>query len=160
AHHEARQRLEAAFGAMLEKDAWHHPLFFCHNRWDSSEIADSVWRSAATKAVATLHDDGGVFIERYAALTWWRPVWTLDMLVIMKDRGLVLRGFWAYSSSAGVFCRACSPILLSPHNDLRASRQAGRPGYRLRWLTIHRERGHPQQRFGAAGWIVHQCAGQ
>lgn len=89
AHHEARQRLEAAFGAMLEKDAWHHPLFFCHNRWDSSEIADSVWRSAATKAVATLQDDGGVFIERYAALTWWRPVWTLDMLVIMKNRRLL-----------------------------------------------------------------------
>lgn len=89
AHGEARQRLEAAFGGMLEKDAWHHPLFFCHNRWDSPEIADSVWRSDAKKALATLQDDGGVFIERYAGLPWWRPVWTLDMLVILKDKGLL-----------------------------------------------------------------------
>jgi hypothetical protein len=88
-HEESRRRLEAAFSEMLEKDAWHHPLFFCHNRWDSPEIPASLWRCAADKAMATLQQDGGVAIDRYAQLPWWRPVWTLDMLVTLKDKGLL-----------------------------------------------------------------------
>jgi hypothetical protein len=85
---ESRSRLEAAFAKMLQKDAWHHPLYFCHNRWDSPDIPMSLWRSEAGRAVAALQADGGVLIERYAELPWWRPIWTLDMLVIMKTKRL------------------------------------------------------------------------
>ena len=83
------QQLEAAFPAMLERDAWHHPLFVCHNRWDSKDIPDSLWRSEAERVVGILQEDGGVLIEQYATLSWWRPVWTLDMLVTMKQKGLL-----------------------------------------------------------------------
>jgi hypothetical protein len=86
---EASEQLPAAVLAMLEKDAWHHPLFFCHGRWNGPDIPEAVWRSKAERAAATLQDDGGVAIERYATLPWWRPVWTLDMLATMKERGLL-----------------------------------------------------------------------
>jgi hypothetical protein len=83
------ERLEAAVPGMLKEYAWHHPLFFCSNRWDSESTPGSLWRSEAERAVATLQDDGGVFMQRYARLPWWRPVWTLDMLVILKDQSLL-----------------------------------------------------------------------
>jgi len=83
------EKLAAAFPIMLEKEAWHHPLFFCSNRWDSPDIPMPLWQSEAKRALATLQDDGGVLIERYGDLSWWRPVWTLDMLVIMKEKGLL-----------------------------------------------------------------------
>lgn len=83
------ERLEATFPKMLEKEAWHHPLYFCHNRWDSGNISKSLWQSEAERAIATLQVDGGVLIDRYAEFPWWRPVWTLDMLVIMKEKGLL-----------------------------------------------------------------------
>ena len=84
-----RQELEAAFPNMLEQEAWHHPLFFCHSRWDSEEIPRSLWQAKATRAIATLQEDGGVLIERYAQLPWWRPVWTLDMLAVLKSKGML-----------------------------------------------------------------------
>ena len=83
------ERLEAAFPKMLEKEAWHHPLFFCSNRWDSKDIPASLWQSEAERALATLQEDGGVLIERYAQLPWWRPIWTVDMFIIMKNKGLL-----------------------------------------------------------------------
>jgi hypothetical protein len=86
---ESARQLPSAVLAMLEKEAWHHPLFFCHGRWSGPGIPESVWRSEAKRAAATLQDDGGVVIERYAAMPWWRPLWTLDMLMIMKERGLL-----------------------------------------------------------------------
>lgn len=84
-----RQQLEAAVPAMLERDAWLHPLFMCHNRWDSEDIPASLWQSEAGRIAKTLQEDGGVFIEQYAMLSWWRPVWTIEMLVIMKRKGLL-----------------------------------------------------------------------
>jgi len=39
--------------------------------------------------VARLQDDGGVFIKQYADLPWWRPQWTVDLLVKLKKRGLL-----------------------------------------------------------------------
>lgn len=86
---EYRDRLEEAFPKMLEKEAWHCPLFLCHDSWGSEDIPLSVWESEGRKAVATIQDDGGVQIERYAQLPWWRPIWTLNMLVIMKSKGLL-----------------------------------------------------------------------
>jgi len=37
-----RNDLRAAFPAMMEKEAWHHPLFFCHDRWASDTISSSL----------------------------------------------------------------------------------------------------------------------
>ncbi len=83
------EQLETAFPKMLKKEAWHHPLFFCHNRWDSEEIPPSTWQSEAQRVVATLQEDGGILIEQYAQLPWWRPLWTLDMLITLKRKQLI-----------------------------------------------------------------------
>lgn len=90
-HADACRQMEDSFLTMLEKDAWHHPLFFCHNRWDSPDIPESVWQSEARRAIAALQDDGGVAIKKYARLPWWRPVWTLDMFVLLKRKGFLKR---------------------------------------------------------------------
>lgn len=81
--------LDAAFENMLRTDAWHHPLFFCHDRWNYAGISAALWAAEAQRALATLQPDGGVSIEQYADLPWWRPVWTVDMLVALKRAGLL-----------------------------------------------------------------------
>lgn len=81
--------LDVAFVNMLSTDAWHHPLFFCHDRWNYEGISAALWETEAKKAIATLQEDGGVCIERYAQLPWWRPVWTVDMFVALKHAGLL-----------------------------------------------------------------------
>ena len=74
---------------MLDLDAWHHPLFFCQRRWNHAGLPAKLVESEARKAVAALGPDGGAVIERYADLPWWRPVWTLDLLVELRDAGLL-----------------------------------------------------------------------
>ena len=88
-HRDYIEQLDAVFPVMLQKEAWHHPLFFCSDRWSHAGIAVALWESEAQRAVATLQDDGGVLIERYAELPWWRPVWTLDMLTTLKKACLL-----------------------------------------------------------------------
>lgn len=90
-----RAALRALIPDMLGKAAWHCPLFFCHDRWYSDNISDAVWREEAAKAVATLQDDGGVSIMNYAKLPWWRPVWTLEMLVRLQKQDLLPHGVQA-----------------------------------------------------------------
>ena len=86
---EAAEQLAAVVPKMLKTDAWHHPLVLCHNRWQGPDIPEDLWRSEAKRVMEAFQDDGGIFIERYSGLPWWRPVWTLDTLVIMKEKGLL-----------------------------------------------------------------------
>ena len=88
-HRDYLAQLDAAFPKMLEKEAWHHPLFVCQNRWVHEKISDDMWRSEADRAVATIKDDGGIHIEQYGQFPWWRPVWTLDLLVTLKQKHLL-----------------------------------------------------------------------
>ena len=81
-------RLRKALPGMLEREQWHCPLFFCHGRW-SEDVDAETWRQQAEAAVATLQADGGVRIQKYDDLPWWRPVWTLDLLVTLKAKGLL-----------------------------------------------------------------------
>jgi hypothetical protein len=84
-----RAALRVLMPDMLAKAAWHCPLFFCHDRWYSEDIPAATWREEATKAVSTLQEDGGVSIVNYENLSWWRPVWTLEMLVRLQMQGLL-----------------------------------------------------------------------
>ena len=86
---DAITQLKTSLPAMLDKEAWHCPLYFCSDRWYSPDIDKTTWQSEAVKAIATIKDDGGVYIEQYKDGPWWRPIWTLDMLIIMKLRGLL-----------------------------------------------------------------------
>jgi len=83
------KRIKRRFPEMLKEFEWHCPLFFRGFRWWSEDIEESIWESEAEKAAGTLQEDGGVVIPHYARLPWWRPVWTLDMLVVMKERDLL-----------------------------------------------------------------------
>jgi hypothetical protein len=74
---------------MLVRDAWHCPLFFCADRWYSRTIRRDVWAKQAAIAVSMLQDDGGIRIENYDQLPWWRPVWTLEMMIRLKKEGLL-----------------------------------------------------------------------
>jgi len=87
-----RAVLRVAILEMLKTEAWHHPLFFCSDHWASEAISSSLWQTEANRAVATLQDDGGIKIEQYeniASYGFWRPVWTLDMLITLKTVGLL-----------------------------------------------------------------------
>ncbi len=78
--------------AMLEGDNTHYPLYFCYNRWESGEIEPAVWKSEAAKAVTTLQEDGGIELTKYKQIdsyAAWRPIWTLDLLVILKRKNLL-----------------------------------------------------------------------
>jgi len=88
-HRDSIAELDAAFPGMLQKEAWHHPLFFCQDRWDHESIPSSLWHSEAERAIATIQEDGGIRIEQYAQLPWWRPIWTLDLLVTLKRKNLL-----------------------------------------------------------------------
>ena len=80
---------DKAFTELLKKAAWHHPLFFCHDRWYNKRIDEQTWNDQAKAAISTLQDDGGVTIDEYADLPWWRPVWTLEMLIRLKKQELI-----------------------------------------------------------------------
>ena len=86
-HHLAA--LDAALVNMLKTEAWHHPLFFRYGRWNYDGISAALWETEAKRVTATLQEDGGVCIERYAELPWWRPVWTVDLFVALKRTGLL-----------------------------------------------------------------------
>jgi len=92
---ELADRLAAIRGGlpgMLEKFAWHCPLFFHPFGWVGDDIDANTMATEADKAVHTLQDDGGVRVEQYekiASYPVWRAVWTLDMLVTMKAHGLL-----------------------------------------------------------------------
>jgi len=74
---------------MLDRFKSHCPLFFLSYGWSSDDIDMEVWEEAARVAIATLKDDGGVSGEEYSRLPWWRPVWTVDLLVTLKQRNLL-----------------------------------------------------------------------
>lgn len=77
---------------MLEKVAWHCPLYFHYFGWYSDDTPQDLLRSEAEKAIGTLQEDGGVRVAQYekiASYPVWRAVWTLDMLVALKRYGLL-----------------------------------------------------------------------
>ncbi len=86
---ELRSGFNERFTGMLEEFKWHCPLFFCSDRWYSPRIEQDIWKEQAEKAIKTLQEDGGVLINNYADLPWWRPVWTLEMLIRLKKQGLL-----------------------------------------------------------------------
>lgn len=83
------EKIQELFPNMLQEFEWHCPLFFSIYHWTSDDIDVETWKTEAQKAVKTLKEDGGVYVPQYSKLLWWRPVWTLNMLVTMKKHGLL-----------------------------------------------------------------------
>jgi hypothetical protein len=68
---------------LLERCADHFPLL--HHAWShaAGHVSQETLAAEAQKYVAALQEDGGLAAP-YPELPWWRPVWTLDGLILLK----------------------------------------------------------------------------
>lgn len=86
-HSNALTRVREMIPAMLDRYAPHHPLFVFPTRWYSEDLDRDLVEAKAKAAVADLQEDGGLKI--LYDLPWWRPIWTLQVLVSLKTYGLL-----------------------------------------------------------------------
>ncbi len=69
--------------SIFEKNKEHYPLFGRH-WYHALDIVDKkVVENEADSFFNGLKDDGGLKII-YQDLPWWRPIWTLDGLILLK----------------------------------------------------------------------------
>ena len=74
--------------SMCEKNKEHYPIFGRH-WYHALDIVDKkVVENEADNFFDGLRDDGGLKII-YENLPWWRPIWTLDGLIIAKINKLI-----------------------------------------------------------------------
>ena len=81
-HSDALTRVGEMIPSMLDKFAPHHALFVFPHRWYSEDLDRDLVEAKAKAAVADLQEDGGLKIPY--DLPWWRPIWTLQVLVSLK----------------------------------------------------------------------------
>ena len=74
--------------AMLCRFQDHHPLLVFSYRWVSDETCRQVLEAQARLAAGDLEEDGGIRCP-YPDLPWWRPVWTLEVLISLKRFGFL-----------------------------------------------------------------------
>jgi len=74
--------------AMVRRFRDHHPLLVFNYRWVTDETDPEVLAAEARIAVSDLEEDGGLR-SPYPDLPWWRPVWTLELLISLKRLGLL-----------------------------------------------------------------------
>jgi hypothetical protein len=87
-HGAALKRIRDMIPSMLEKWADHFPLFVFPTRWYSEEFDQDFARRRADAAVAALSEDGGLKTP-YDHLPWWRPIWTLQLLISLQQCGFI-----------------------------------------------------------------------
>ncbi|MFX1418279.1 MAG: hypothetical protein ACFE9N_05085 [Promethearchaeota archaeon] len=74
--------------SIFEKNKEHYPLFGRH-WYHALDIVDKkVIENEVDNFFNGLMDDGGLKII-YQNLPWWRPIWTLDGLILLKKIGLI-----------------------------------------------------------------------
>jgi hypothetical protein len=66
----------------------HHPLFSRYWFYATDYVEQEVLADQARRFVAALQEDGGV-VTPYPDLPWWRPIFTLDGLTLLKRQGYV-----------------------------------------------------------------------
>lgn len=86
-HSKALTRIREMIPVMLDKFAPHHPLFVFPHRWYSEDLGSDVVDAKVKAALAAFQEDGGFKIPY--DLPWWRPIWTLQVLVSLKSCGLL-----------------------------------------------------------------------
>ena len=73
---------------MVRRFRDHHPLLVFSYRWVSDDTSQDLLEDEARIAVADLDEDGGIR-SPYPDLPWWRPVWTLEVLISLKRFGFI-----------------------------------------------------------------------
>jgi len=71
---------------LLEQFADHYPLFGRHWHEAANDLSPEVVQQEAQRFVDALQPDGGL-VTPYPDLPWWRPMWTLDGLILLRKRG-------------------------------------------------------------------------
>jgi hypothetical protein len=73
---------------IFEKNKDHYPLFGRHWYLALDIVDNEIKNNEAEIFIKGLKDDGGLKIV-YQNLPWWRPIWTLDGLILLKKSGLI-----------------------------------------------------------------------
>jgi hypothetical protein len=74
--------------SIFERNKEHYPLFGRH-WYHALDIVDkTVVENEADSFFNGLKEDGGLKII-YENLPWWRPIWTLDGLILLKINGII-----------------------------------------------------------------------
>jgi len=74
--------------SIFAKNKEHYPLFGRH-WYHALDIVDkSIIENEADNFFNGLKEDGGLKII-YQDLPWWRPIWTLDSLILLKKSGII-----------------------------------------------------------------------
>ncbi len=82
------QHIIDQLSSIFKKNKEHYPLFGRH-WYHALDIVDKkVVENEADSFFNGLIDDGGLKII-YQNLPWWRPIWTLDGLIIAKINGII-----------------------------------------------------------------------
>ena len=74
--------------SILKKNKEHYPLFGRHWYHALYNVDKEVVENEADNFFNGLKDDGGLKII-YQDLPWWRPIWTLDGLILLKKSGMI-----------------------------------------------------------------------
>ena len=82
------QQIISQIPSICENNKEHYPLF-SRTWYHALDIVDKkVVENEANSFFNGLKDDGGLKIT-YENLPWWRPIWTLDGLIILKKNNLI-----------------------------------------------------------------------
>lgn len=74
--------------SIFEKNKEHYLLFGRH-WYHALDIVDkNTVKNEVNNFFNGLKDDGGLKIV-YQNLTWWRPIWTLDALILLKKSSMI-----------------------------------------------------------------------
>ena len=85
---EMLQHIISQFPSIFKNNKEHYPLFGRHWYHALENVDKKVIDNEAENFFNGLQDDGGLKIL-YQDLPWWRPIWTLDGLIILKKSGIL-----------------------------------------------------------------------
>jgi len=82
------QQIVNQLPSIFEKNKEHYLLFGRHWYLSIDHVDKKVIDSEVNNFIKGLQDDGGLRIV-YQDLPWWRPIWTLDTLMILKKLSMI-----------------------------------------------------------------------
>lgn len=74
--------------SVLAENSEHFPLFSRYWYYGQDYVDSSVLEQAAASVAEAIEQDGGI-VNLYPDLPWWRPMFTLDSLMLLKWRGFI-----------------------------------------------------------------------
>jgi hypothetical protein len=85
---EILQRIISQLPSIFEENKAHYLLFGRHWYHALDNVSKEVFENEAENFFSGLEDDGGLKII-YQDLPWWRPIWTLDSLILLKKSNMI-----------------------------------------------------------------------